>query len=102
MLLTYLDLATSHLTIETVMTLRDFADPVTKRVSALSAAKWPAMTIADYDEGLLISVPSTTADISAVPLDLVAVLNFAQVLNATMIRFDSTGPEVRELQQYEW
>jgi len=102
MLLTYLDLATSHLTIETVITLRDFADPTTKRASALSAAKWPAMTIADYDDGLMISVPSTSVDMSAVPVDLCAVLAFAQVQNATLIRFDSAGPEVGELQTYDW
>ncbi len=109
MIYTHLDLSTSHVTLETMKQLSHLGvagDCATGDCSdaRIQAAGWPAMTIAAYDRGCFVSVPSffTDEQRDAVPEDLRYVFRHAQAYGATLIRLDSDGATLEALPTYDW
>lgn len=100
----YLDLSTGHLTQETMDKL------AVGRIAHLSG--WPAMTIATYDHGAFVTVPSDAEQEQwdALPADLRAVFDYAiaqftgapgqQVIQ--VLRFDSDGDQIDGLEYHDW
>ena len=89
MIQTHLDLSTEHLERSTMSLLATVAD-------------WPMM-IANYPEGVFISVPSEDAcEAGYIPEDLVRVFTFARALGVGVIRFDADGDGCDSLPTYDW
>lgn len=93
---TYLDLSILHLTSLTMRQLH------TAKFDACQHLGWPAMTIAPYEYGVFISVPSQDAGMSNVPADLHDAIRHAQSEGAEVIRFDVDGCAVDSLTTHEW
>lgn len=90
----YLDLSTGHLTRATMELLED--------QDASRNCGWPAMTIAPYEHGAFITVPSDAEpeQWDALPADMREVLSFASNLGIAVLRFDSDGDEIDSLSFY--
>lgn len=76
---TYLDCSTRHISRATL--------------DKLSAGEnyGAAMTVAPYDYGVFVSVPTEDDDIENLPEDLAAVLRFTRLRGCLIVRFDADG-----------
>jgi hypothetical protein len=102
----YLDLSTAHLTPGTRERLNFYGDDPGRSVDGLrlrlANSGWPAMSIAPYEHGWFVTVPDKKEqDLSGLPEDLAAVMHYAQVAGAYVVRFDSDGHTVDDLSVYE-
>lgn len=97
--LPYLDLSTGNLRQSTVELLGTVAPRSSMELG------WPAMTIANYEEGAFISVPPeiSAEEAAALPPDLVQVLTYAREHNAVVVRIDCDGGDSNaDLPTYDW
>ena len=86
----YLDICTSHLTMDTV--------------NKLCENKIPYTTAYPYEEGLFLIVPSSTYEPNNIkrPNDLNILLNYAKQHDCSIVRLDRDADEINELTTYEW
>ena len=86
----YLDLSTGHLTQTTVQ--------------ELNCDIFSGITVANYDYGVFVSVPGTSADIDKLtaPEDLKHVLRFAREVGCDVVRFDADGDTEAALPSFDW
>ena len=97
MKLTYLDLSTCHVRQETMAALGVYE-------SGAHDMGWPAMTIASYECGAFITVPSEMSNeqMDALPSDLEEVLSWARAAGATLVRLNADGAIDPDLPTFEW
>jgi hypothetical protein len=90
MKLQYLDLATCHLTEETMQ--------------GLDNGSCCGITIANYEYGVFVSVPGEVSVIDALdcPADLRVALRYARAEGCDVIRFDSDAEIDPALQHFDW
>ena len=91
---TYLDISTSHLNACT----RDWLDESTP-----ATPKCSGITIAPYEYGYFVSVPSDLESIDGLecPDNLKLVLAYARREECDVVRFDSDRDAINELPSYE-
>lgn len=94
----YLDLCTSHVSAETMKWLE--AAPTT-------GAHCLGLTIAPYEYGVFVSVPSDVQEESAIDsldcaADLKVVLNYARAINCALLRFDRDAAATDALPVFDW
>jgi hypothetical protein len=93
----YLDLSTGHVMQATMDLLSNGGLDLCREQG------WPAMTIAPYPFGCFVTVPNMTQEaIDALPPDLCEVFEYAFNLAVRLVRFDSDGDQIDELQHYDW
>lgn len=100
MIVACLDLSTAHLERGTMRMLTEL------NADQRMGNGWPAMTVANYQHGVFVSVPERTAEtkeqLENVPPDLGFVLGHAQNYGIALLRFDSDGDELPDLDVYHW
>lgn len=86
----YLDLSTCHVAEETAHWLDENL--------------CTGITIAPYEYGAFVSVPSELPDIDGLdcPKDLKKVLRFARQMGCDMVRFDKDADILPDLQHFDW
>lgn len=67
------------------------------------ARGWPAMTVAEYDYGVFLTVPNelTESQAAAMPASLVELLETARRHGAELVRLDSSGDAWPDLPEYD-
>jgi hypothetical protein len=93
------DLSTSHVTQATMQQIEETGDQ--QRLGNRGPYGWPAMSIGVYEYGAFLSVPARD-ELDKLPIDLAAVMRFALLMNASVVRLDNNGDELPGLQRYEW
>lgn len=90
MKLSYLDLSTCHVSEETM--------------HSLDVAACSGLTIAPYEYGAFVSVPSESSDIDDMdcPNDLKQVLRYARSEGCDVVRFDQAAGILADLPYFDW
>jgi hypothetical protein len=101
MLFTYLDLSTGHLSRVTMDALERIDADHNVRSGNYG---WPAMTVAAYEHGCFVTVPTDAEQEQwdALPTDLLSAITHARKLGAAVIRFDSDGETIDGLLVHDW
>ncbi len=104
MIVTCLELSTSHLDKDTMRRLE------TSTSQERLASGWPAMSVANYEYGVFLTVPDLANAWVVTQLgvlgeqypNLADALTLAQSLGVTLIRFDADAPTNDNLSTFDW
>lgn len=100
MIVTCLEITTAHLRFESMRVLTELS------AEQRMGNGWPAMTVANYQHGVFVTVPEKNADtidqLENLPDDLGDVLDHARSHGVTLVRFDSDAPQLADLPYYDW